>query len=171
MRYLILAALLLVGGTSASQDDLEEDDRKRNDCIAIKNYSRMYFQAITDYSMYVRSANDQYLVSFDGRCSNISDGYNISFDTRSMRVCSNSRPKVAYYYRNIDMPSCRVASIQQVMSPQEAMGIASEEDQVRRAAEAEKRKEKREKKRAKKKEKERKKKEKEKEKEEEKETD
>ena len=143
MRYLVIATLLLSGAVSAGQDDVEEDDRKRNDCIAVKTYSRMYYQAVTDHSMYVRSGNDHYLVSFRRRCANISDGYSIRFDTRSARVCSNSAPKVAYFYRNIEMPSCRVESIQQVASPQEAVGIASEEERVRRSAASKKREERR----------------------------
>ncbi len=151
MRLMILLGLVAVASASADDLDIEEDSRKANDCIAIKNYNRMYYQAMTDYFMFVRSGTDEYLVTFKRKCSNISDGYNIYFDTKSRRVCSNNRPKIAYLYRNIEMPSCRTESIQQVTGFPEAHAIAMEKEQARKKAEAEKKKAREERKKAKKK--------------------
>ncbi len=149
MRWMIFFGLFTVGAASADDLDIAEDSRKANDCIPIKNYNRMYYQAMTDYFMFVRSGTDEYLVTFKRKCSNISDGYNIYFDTKSRRVCSNNRPKIAYFYRNIEMPSCRTESIQKVTGFPEAHAIAMEKEQARKKAEAEKRKAKKERKKAK----------------------
>ncbi len=146
---IILLGLLAPDLVVADDQEGEEDSRKANECIAIKSYNRMFYQAMTDYFMFVRSGNDEYLLTFKRRCPNISDGYNIQFDTRSRRACSNNRPKIAYLYRNMEMPSCRTETIQKVMNFAEAHAIAMEKDRARRAAEAEKRKERRERKKAK----------------------
>ena len=132
MRWILLFGLLVAGPVLADDADGEEDSRKANACIAVKNYNRMFYQAMTDYFMFVRSGADEYLVTFKRKCPNISDGYNIMFDTRSKRVCSNNRPKVAYLYRNLEMPSCRTESIQAVSGWPEAHALAMEKEQVRK---------------------------------------
>ncbi|MEM9688308.1 MAG: DUF6491 family protein [Pseudomonadota bacterium] len=148
-KLLPIFAVLLAPTGGVADEPATDDAERAYACITVRSYNQMFYQAITDYEMYVKSGNDHYLVEFRRRCASISDGYNIRFDTRSTRVCPSTRGGVDYYFQNIEMPTCPVDTIREVNGIQDAMAIVSEKDQVRKNASAKKREERLERRRAK----------------------
>ena len=126
----LLCALL--AATPAVADDekkLESEAQKENACITIR--PRMYLQAVGDEFVYVESGSDNFLMTLVRRCPGLDRGFNIRFQGKRRRVCSNNRAALEYFDQNIEMPACRIRVIDRVENWQDAQALMIEKQQAR----------------------------------------
>ena len=88
---LALVALLITAGAASADDEkeLETEAKKENACIIIS--PRMYLQAVGNDYVYVESGSDKFLMTLMRSCPGLERGYNIRFQGKRRRVCSNNR--------------------------------------------------------------------------------
>ena len=134
---LALLALSLLATVALADDEkkLEDEAKKENACITIR--SRMYLQAVGNDFVYVESGSDKFLMTLMRSCPGLERGYNIRFQGKRRRVCSNNRAALEYFDKNIEMPACRIRVIDRVENWQEAQALMIEKQQARKKAKEE----------------------------------
>ena len=129
----ILFSLSLIPVAVSEAGDTATDEasnKKKNVCISARAES--FFSPITDEYLIVENGRRKYLLEIRRGCAGLRQGYNIAFKGSNSRVFSNSRAEIEYTDRRISMPSCRIESIVQIESWNEASSIIAAREEAKR---------------------------------------
>jgi len=128
-RYCVAATLLLLAGACANQNATPSmADRT---CISVHSING--FSSLSDRELLVTaSVKDHYLLTVDGHCPGLRDAQSVAVIDSVNRICNDGFGRVVFEDRSFGPQSCRVDSIEQVMSRDEAREIVTARRDARR---------------------------------------
>jgi len=127
--HVVVAATFLISLSAIADDDVKEapEDESERVCILTRNVED--FDALSNkYIVVEERRNKLFLLTMNRNCSGLRNAHTIGFKTTTARICSKRAGNEIVYSDMGTRRTCRIDTIEPVVSKDEARAIVDEEE-------------------------------------------
>ena len=134
-RWQLLILILALSATSSFADEAEDesDEEEIVERVCVNKRSINSFDPIDDQYVYIKATgNNHYLFTMQRRCFGLGGAYGIAVKDTMSRVCSDGFGEIVYRDRGQRLQSCRIGTIEEVASKEDARGLVEDRNEAKR---------------------------------------
>jgi hypothetical protein len=134
-RWQLIILILALSATGAFADEAEDEAEEEEaiERVCVNKRSINSFDAIDDQHVYIKATgNNHYLFTMQRRCFGLGGAYGIAVKDTMSRVCSDGFGEIVYRDRGQRLQSCRIGTIEEVASKEDARGLVEDRNEAKR---------------------------------------